>query len=217
MTYGNGTVLSYEYDNLDRVVKVLYNGSVKYTYSYNGDGALYKVTEGTKEHYYNYDGIGRLVSLATYENGKLASYQANDYDAKSRTSRIAEKAGDNKVTNAYEYSDTNGLVTGMTQSYKAGVKSATNSFTYTYDHLKRASGITVNHDGTSYKVSYGYTNNLKDSTYTSNLISKKAYGTSVYETDAYRFDYVYDRVGNIKTATVASKYRKESFPHRFFN
>ena len=103
----------------------------------------------------------------------------------------------------------------MTQSYKAGVKSATNSFTYTYDHLKRASGITVNHDGTSYKVSYGYTNNLKDSTYTSNLISKKAYGTSVYETDAYRFDYVYDRVGNIKTATVASKYDNSTYTVRY--
>ena len=38
------------------------------------------------------------------------------------------------------------------------------------------------------------------------MINRKSYGTSVYESDAYKFDYVYDRVGNIKTATVTSKY-----------
>ena len=80
MTYCNGTYIDYEYDLLDRIVKVSYNGVVKYTYAYNGDGALYKVTEGTKEHYYNYDGIGRLVSLVSYENGEVIAYQSSNYD-----------------------------------------------------------------------------------------------------------------------------------------
>ena len=36
------------------------------------------VTEGTKTHYYNYDGIGRLVSLVTYENGSPYSMVYNN-------------------------------------------------------------------------------------------------------------------------------------------
>jgi len=163
-------------------------------------------TEGTKTHYYNYDGIGRLVSFTTYENGIVTDYQAIGYDEFSRNSFVTEKFGCNEVKDSYTYNETNGLVTSVTQQYHAGYKNSTNTFSYSYDHLKRADSTTVAHDGKSYSVSYRYANNLKDSAYTSNLINRKSYGTSVYESDAYKFDYVYDRVGNIKTATVTSKY-----------
>jgi len=206
MTYGNGAYIEYEYDNLDRIVKVSYNGIERCRYSFNGDGALYKVTEGTKSHYYNYDGIGRLVSLVTYENGTVTDYQSFGYDEHGRTSSVTEKFGCNEVKDSYTYNESNGLVTSVTQQYHAGYKNSTNTFSYSYDHLKRADSTTVAHDGKSYSVNYRYANNLKDSAYTSNLINRKSYGTSVYESDAYKFDYVYDRGGNIKTATVTSKY-----------
>ena len=39
-TYGNGFIKDYMYDKYDRITGVKYNGTEKYTYSYNADGLL---------------------------------------------------------------------------------------------------------------------------------------------------------------------------------
>jgi len=212
MDYGNGNsddYITYEYDSLDRIIKVKYNGVDRYTYTYNGDGSLYSAAEyrtnsaGTTVHtyYYNYDGIGRLVGMSIYEGDKLIGYQTVEFDSFSRTSTSTEKSGDNRVTNTYTYDNDNGLTTSVSQSYKAGFKNATNSFAYSYDALKRVNSVTVTHDGTSYVESYEYADNLNNSSYTSNLISKKSYDAMMGDlSSVYDFEYEYDNVGNIKSA-----------------
>ena len=187
---------------LNRIVKVKYNGIDKYGYSYNTDGSLYSVTEYgsvNKIYYYNYDGIGRLVSMQLYEGDTLISYQICSYDEYSRAQTTTEQGGQNRVTDSYTYNNNNDLTTSVSQNYKAGVKSATNTFAYTYDELKRADSVTVTHDGTSYSEEYSYADNLKNNGYSSNLVDVKAYYYPNISGAMHEFNYQYDRVGNIKS------------------
>ena len=48
MTYGNGEYEDYTYDNLDRLVKVTYNGSAEnaFTVLYDSNGRLAKAVDG---------------------------------------------------------------------------------------------------------------------------------------------------------------------------
>ena len=45
ITYGNGLTESYEYDALDRISEIWYNGVKRYEYSYDVNGNLYKIVD----------------------------------------------------------------------------------------------------------------------------------------------------------------------------
>jgi hypothetical protein len=63
MTYGNGTVVSYTYDNLDRVIEEYWDNTLKYEYSYSAEGYLAKKLDVTTGKAINYecDSLGRLI------------------------------------------------------------------------------------------------------------------------------------------------------------
>jgi uncharacterized protein RhaS with RHS repeats len=55
MTYGNGTVVSYTYDNLDRVIEEYWDNTLKYEYSYSAEGYLAKKLDVTTGKAVNYE------------------------------------------------------------------------------------------------------------------------------------------------------------------
>ena len=68
VTYGNGYIEEYTYDDLENLSKIWYtvNGvkTLAYSYTYNADGTVYKITDyvnGT-ETVHKYDSNGRVVA-----------------------------------------------------------------------------------------------------------------------------------------------------------
>ena len=74
--YGNGDYTQYEYDNLDRLTEISYNGSSKYrkTYYYGTDGNLSHIVDHSVNSYtrYVYDFAGRLASSREYVGTSLS-------------------------------------------------------------------------------------------------------------------------------------------------
>ncbi len=67
LTYGNGKVVQYTYDELDRVSEICYNDNEgvqhKYIYTYTASGAIHSVecTESGRKYQYNYNSRGQLT------------------------------------------------------------------------------------------------------------------------------------------------------------
>ena len=97
LTYGNGKVVRYDYDNLDRVSKIYYNNTVACTYSYNAEGYMSEVVD-YKAHIkvkYEYDTHGRntVTNYFTFSGTNASSCEIGyavyvDYDNIGRVSRI---------------------------------------------------------------------------------------------------------------------------------
>lgn len=203
MTYNNGINVEYQYDNLDRIVKVLYNGNVLYSYAYNSDGSLYMAQEHVRgyTYYYNYDGLGRLIGYSMYTNGVFTESVNYGYDEYNRANTTTVKGGDNSVTSTYTYNNNNGTLTKLNNAYTAAGLTRSHGFDYTYDGLMRLTEKKLTHHNASLTSTYGYADNLKNSTYTSSLVDEVNYKTHSSTGNIFEFDYSYDRVGNIKSVT----------------
>ena len=94
LTYGNGAKVRYEYDELDRIEKILYNANggstynVAYEYEYDSNGNIVCVTDNITGQTLQpqYDITGRVISSVTVEDGKVISGTHVEYDEKSRIS-----------------------------------------------------------------------------------------------------------------------------------
>ena len=77
MTYGNGSYVSYTYDNQNRVKTVKYQDTlttVTYDYDYLGNIAGARVTQPGKEpaaYKYEYDTLGRLIRCVQTEGNEV--------------------------------------------------------------------------------------------------------------------------------------------------
>ena len=86
LTYGNGLVVKYFYDALDRVSKVQYNNGsgfvTKYTYEYDGAGRLKLMydAETSTRTMYSYDTAGRLLKSYNYKSGKILNATSYTHD-----------------------------------------------------------------------------------------------------------------------------------------
>ena len=69
MTYGNGTTVSYIYDALDRIEKILYNNVVRYEYQYTSDDKLHSVIDNASGvgYLYDCDGENRISGYTEYK------------------------------------------------------------------------------------------------------------------------------------------------------
>ena len=66
MRYGNDSFyLTYQYDALDRLEKVCYNGNVRYEYQYTSDGKLHGVID-------HQSGVGYLYGYSRRESNSYA-------------------------------------------------------------------------------------------------------------------------------------------------
>lgn len=86
MTYGNGAVVSYEYDNLDRVTYESWNGTRKYQYFYDAEGNLSKNLDMTngKAVNYEYDSLGRLIHSYQSDGSSIVQKTEHLYDTENR-------------------------------------------------------------------------------------------------------------------------------------
>jgi len=168
-TYGNGDVVSYVYDDLDRLKKMVTETN-EYHYYYNnfGDLALIKDLENTYEYIYDF---------AT----RLSSYRFNDfqidydYGTNDLVSKRNYRLGDTSKDVQYFYDENDSLV-------KVALDS--DEIHYLYDDLGRLKEKNINNKINSH---YTYLSHGKKTSFT---IDKE-----VINGDSYQ--YTYDKAGNI--------------------
>ena len=191
-TYGNGQYVEYDYDRLQRVAGKRYNGTLLYSYGYDGNGRLatHKDVENNVTYSYYYDGMGRLKSTTgTDGSGKLYVYDDDSGYLKS---------------SSYTYS---GRTFNTNYSYHPGGLPAMTIFGgsygnvgYGYDSLARKQDtiiLTAGQLNATLKNRLSYVSNGNAGT---NLVSRASImtGTDITEDVTRQYvDYTYDSLGNI--------------------
>ena len=137
MTYGNGDTVTYLYNELDRLETVKYNGTVRFTYLYTGDGQLARVTDEAlgRVYTYTYDSLGRLTYWEATKGGGLLFYTAYTYDDAGRvTRRTYGGSGLSSHSHTSGYSSGTGLL-------QSAVMPDGKQLTYSYDALERLTTV----------------------------------------------------------------------------
>ncbi len=192
MTYGNGTKVRYEYDNLDRVTKEYWNDTLKYRYFYNSEGTLVKkLDEGTgKAVNYEYDSLGRLIHSQQSENGTVIQRTEHIYDTENRIQSQSWQMGDTTYSQTYSYRESDGALTYIDMSPDTDMA-------LEYDSLKRLSSRY------NYYFRENYTYRDIDANRTTNQVAALAFvkrpgGSELQE---FSLNYGYDSVGNISSVS----------------
>ena len=188
-----------DYDVLDRIVQIKYNGNIRYKYYYNGNGDLYEIEDrATRTRYrYEYDSLGRPCASYTIIDDTIRIVSDYTYDGKSRvteyTCGMAMPGTDFANlghTYGYVYNDANGTMSSMTVTANGTV----DTMTYAYDALQRLTSQTIQRStGLTLAKEYSF-KNLSGNQTTQQISSytAKVNGTAV---DSY--SYTYDSLGNI--------------------
>ena len=220
MTYGNGTRVNYNYDNLDRLTEVWYTESgstsklaYRYTYQANGAIATYEDYINGEIHSYTYDVSGRLIATISEkevrdENGDVTgmvatSTQSITYDIYDRITQtkthVYHSFANNALVRDYTYSSERGIL----ESVETTLGATTITEGYTVDNLGRLTNNTISlNDSLSFAYGYTYT---ETATTTSGQIST----VTVQGTDEEgnitnsTYTYTYDGMGNITTIVKA--------------
>ena len=194
------TSVSYEYDELERVSEIYYNGSsdaaVSYTYSNNGSVSKIEDHAANRVNDYNYDSLGRLITMTEKSGSNAVQFYAASYDSANRVKDIGYMVSpawngtfrDGRAY-GYTYDADDGKLTGMQLP-------ADGSYAYTYDALKRLTGRSLSLDGTSF-INRNYTYLDGNGTNATTMLvasmnNRKANGTSINS-----YTYTYDNTGNI--------------------
>ena len=211
MTYGNGLTVGYSYDTLDRISQIRYNGSVRYSYTYNTDGALHSVTDhasGTVT-VYKYDSEGKTIQSYIYDTATYDKLYSTEifYDSDSRVSLIRQNYGytywdgltNDDTSYSYSYDAATGYLTGLTivsDHIRGNISS-------TFDNFGRAGQKIVDFEVNGVQsfyntLTYQYTENGnfvtgQVSQVTSEVRHRQT--TGVLSTTTYT--YTYDENGNI--------------------
>ena len=198
LTYGNGSVKRYFYDDQQRIKEISVDNAVTARYNYNRLGNLVKYTDlktGISWDH-EYDLIGRTVR-SDANDGRYIGYS---YDSFNRLYSVKEKIAGIEFKTVYNYDDQcnysekSGLVMGL--SY-GGVE----QFVYSYDGLNRLASRTLLKN-TGFKTSYSYLDGAADGTTTSLVKS--------VDNNGELLEYSYDQNGNItsisKNGTVVESY-----------
>ena len=160
MTYGNDASVSYFYDDLDRLVKTVYNDTARYVeYAYNAESVLAKLTyrnsDGTQiaAYHFEYDSLGRLIRSTQYSADDTITQRTEHlYDEFNRLSSQSWVIEGDPFSERYDYNDPptddqnvgaddpvrpkDGSLAQMTTASGATID-------YTYDTLKRLHKTTV--------------------------------------------------------------------------
>ena len=195
--YGNGDYIENVYDDLNRIVQIKINGTVKYNYTYSGNGDLYSVEDidNNITEYYNYDSLDRLISSSQKIGETVLLLTQYDYDNKNRISVYhcglsGAVGGTLGHTYCYTYDEADGNLTSMSVS---GNNINGDILNYQYDPLKRLSEKSIAGQRVTFNQKYSY-KNLSSSEATMQISSLQWYkGT----TEALSYSYLYDAIGNI--------------------
>ena len=197
LIYGNGSYVTYAYDELDRIVGVCYNGDtnqkVEYVYASNGSTSYVNDVSNGLEYTYYYDGEGKLISQKAEKDSNTYYSIMLNYDDEDRVVLKDIYYPDSS------YAPYQGSYYGYTSdNFINSVHSFNNTMeTYTYDSYGR-----ITYNAGEY---YDYTNNMyildrydyyePSPNHTSYLISNV--NTRMGETELYNSSYTYDDNGNI--------------------
>lgn len=180
--YGNEDTINFEYDNFDRLNKIIKMNDT-YNYYYNNLGSLGKVIANNDLYKYNYDFAKRLTRYQF--NDYLIDYQYDiNNNITKRQHRLMSKAWN--VLN-YEYNQENALTK---------LSFDNNAINYKYDELGRLIEVNIND---VYKKEYSYINK---GALTSLLVKQEKIGDDLYE-------YQYNKLNNITRITKNGKTWKE--------
>ena len=218
-TYGNGAVVRYEYDSLERLVaKQISDGTWKESYTYAADGSLAQTTITDKATgavqkivRYQYDSLGRLLLTEDCAaDGTVLSRREVQYNAKGQTAKEAYYDGSITRQNAYTY-DNGGKLTSLAMPNG-------DTTSYTYDYLNRLSAKRYGPDGgriCDYHYYQAYENLM------SPLVSLVSYHQGNQGDRVTSFKYRYDNVGNIERAEQSDSVRgtiaKSTYRYDRFN
>ncbi len=187
VTYGNGLVIKYVYDMLDRIEKIQYNGIDRYTCAYTGNGTVLSVTDEKnceRKVYLSNGNTDCVLTIdTTYNTVKAVAYSVADDDGKTISAKEGFFTNSEWREEHYGYTyNADGELTalnagGLTQNYS-------------YDALKRITSVTNAYITKSYSYR---TNSGKTCDLVSSLVYTKADGSSILS-----LNYEYDAAGNIK-------------------
>ena len=218
-TYGNGAVVGYEYDSLERLVaKQISDGTWRESYTYAADGSLAQTTITDKATgavqkivRYQYDSLGRLLLTEDCAaDGTVLSRREVQYNAKGQTAKEAYYDGSITRQNAYTY-DNGGKLTSLAMPNG-------DTTSYTYDYLNRLSAKRYGPGGgriCDYHYYQAYENLM------SPLVSLVSYHQGNQGDRVTSFKYRYDNVGNIERAEQSDSVRgtiaKSTYRYDRFN
>ena len=226
MTYGNGKYEDYTYDNLDRLVKVSYNGNSvnAFTVLYDSNGRLAKAVDGKVgiTYLYEYDSLDRLIRAYQKDaSGNTIFAVENSYDEYGRAKGSKYVIDGVSRTYSISYKENTNLVSsystpgaGFTYTYDSFDRvtskfNSLNAYSYSYktgtslvSSLSVTTGIaTPNYTNTAFDYTYnslGYITNVKKNGTTISTYSYDALGQLTSETvNNQIYVYSYDKAGNI--------------------
>lgn len=156
ITYPNGLKTEYEYDNINRITKLITskNGTAinTFEYEYDNNGNTTKEIKNGSATSYTYDSLDRLVSVS-YSDGTSVAYE---YDALNNRTKETYSNGDVKeysYNKKYQLKEIklNGEVTDTFAYNASGAVTSHNNKSYTYDEWDRMSGYTDGTESYTYK------------------------------------------------------------------
>ncbi len=179
-TFGNGQVLEYVYDALDRLQGVKYQGSTRYSYEYDARGNIVKVTDNVNDviTYYTYDLADRLLSFRD-STGRYVKYE---YDKNNNATSLMEVIDGVAYTTSLSYNEDNTL--------KSITINSGASFEYYYDEKGLPNRVITNL-GSGLKL------------YTQYIYNQRGL-LAGYQHDKETYTYEFDNNGNITRITTGS-------------
>ena len=118
-TYGNGTVVEYTYDRLDRVTRMVYSGGRYVNYRYNAEGSLAELDYGegdaapTATYRFEYDSLGRLIRSQQRDGNTVTQRTEQLYDTANRLSAQGWTIGGTSYRESYAYDASDGSLTTL--------------------------------------------------------------------------------------------------------
>ena len=189
-TYGNGDIVSTDYDNLDRAVNRKANGKVQYSWAYDGEGNIGRLEDQVNgvTHRYEYDTTGRL-QRETGSDGRELYYK---YDVNNNVTGQSYTMDGETRTMSHEIGEDN-ILTGSTLDGDVQV-------TKTYDGLNRLTRKDAKLGTSNPNVRYAYTNGSRTNETTTQVGVESHYmGAELRD----EYSYEYDELGNITEALQA--------------
>jgi len=187
ITYPDGTVINYDYDELMRL-KEVDDGTNKTNYFYDKQSRLIeKLFQNGFKTTYAYNSIGKIAEISHMNNGELLDKLEYDYDL----------AGNKTVT----------------KKYRCDLLEDTGEFSYSYDPLNRLQNVVKDGENLrNYKYDE-YGNRTKKveqgnvTNYTYNALNQL---TSTIDTTNDSKRFIYDKRGNVVT-----EYKNETLVNQY--
>ena len=209
-TYGNDYTVNYQYDEFDRINKIIKQNN-EYNLLYNNNNDLHKITENEQESYYLYDNEKRLND---YTNNR---YYETDYWDDGDHYVVTHKNSfnmsniydnDNNVIKKiykldYEDGNENNVIDNNVNKEGLLLESNIDStnIKYTYDDLSRIKCKKIDNN---YQVSYDY---LSIGNRTSNIIKSIKNNNNEY---LYKYDNAYNITDIYLNNNLINKYQYNS-------